>query len=269
MGAEPAKPCPLRIHVFKIPPGFLGPPSAPPQPDVARQLSAMDYLKAAGIEFPPGGEATFDPVHSALTVRATDEVIEMIHRLTEYDLSPIRQVRVVLGLAEFTLPNAEPLTGLTYERARALAGNSWRTLERTSLMAKNGEKTMCLYPGGKSEPTAPPTSKARPGAASATPAGRNEQLEIAPEISKDATTVNLEFSFDHGPASGQSPKRFEVMEKFALRNEAPTLVRATALPAAKGAQTTTVRALIVRASIVDEYGVRPPPVPEKPLPHHQ
>ena len=97
----------------------------------------------------------------------------------------------------------------------------------------------------------------------------SEQLDVECDLSKDDTTVELEFRFDRGSGGGPSPKRFNVMEKVALRNAEPTLMRVTVLPAAKGAKATTVRALIVRATIVDQFGVRPPPVPEKPLPHHQ
>lgn len=263
--AERKKPCPLRTKVFQVPPGFLGPYPELKPGEIVPRSDAKGYLKAAGIEIPDGGDAYYEVSRGRLTIRATDDVINQVTVLVEGDLGLPRQIRVFLGVAEFTLPSDQSLAGLTYERARALAGDSWRVLERSSVLTKPGQLTRCFYPGAPAS-IAKKANSGSPPAASAIP---SEQLDVECGMSKDETTVELEFRFDHGSAGEPAPKRFDVMEKVALRNAEPTLVRATALPAAKGAQATTVRALIVRATIVDPSGVRPPPVPEKPLPHHQ
>lgn len=277
-GAEPEKPpaCPLRTKVFKIPVGFLSqpPPELPGQPTpelpaAARRLEAMDYFTAAGIEFPPGSEVFFEPATSRLVVHAPGDVIARVTALVEEALfPPSRQVRVTVAVTEFSLPKAEPLTSLTYERARTLAGGSWKTIESSSLLGKSGHKSSGLSAIARSTPE-PSPAKGRATPANATPEWCSEEFEIEPQIGPEETgEIALEFRFNRRQPAGASPKRFDVTENVMLKNEEPTLLRATALPATAGAKTTTVRALIVRAAVVDARGVRPPPRPEPPPPSH-
>ena len=176
---------------------------------------------------------------------------------------------MTVGVAEFSLPDASALSGLTYEKARALAGSSWRVLERTSLLSKSGQKSECHYPIASGTPAALP-AKGQPPPADPTPERRSEKFEVEVQIDKEGESVELEFVFDRQQPDAATPKRFDANEKMVLRNEEATLLHATAQPAAKGAKMTTVRALIARARIVDERGERPPPKPEPPPPsHHQ
>src|SRR4051812_22164497 len=90
--ADEVRPCPLRTKVFWVPPGYIGgagsePIGTPAEPPVARRLEAVEYLKAAGIEIPPGGEATFEPSRSRLVIRATSEVIEKVRVLVDASLN--------------------------------------------------------------------------------------------------------------------------------------------------------------------------------------
>lgn len=235
-------------------------------PPTVRRLEAKDYFRAAGIEIPPGGDAVFDPGSSRLVVRATPEVLRQVEELVQEGVvGQPRQVQVVLGLAEFTVPDAQALADLNYERARALAGDSWRMLERTSLVAKSGQKSTGVYPIA---PLAGEAAPAKPKA-SATPEWMSEEFEIEPQIGPDETEVSLEFRVVRHQPAGPSPKHFDAMEKLALRSDTPTLVRATALPASKGAKVLTVRALIVRARVVDQTGAPPAPKPERPPPEQR
>jgi hypothetical protein len=50
---------------------------------VPKRLEARDYLTAAGIAFPPGASAVFDPASSRLIVKNTQENLDQIDLITE------------------------------------------------------------------------------------------------------------------------------------------------------------------------------------------
>jgi hypothetical protein len=240
-------PGPMRTRTFMLGRGSPGFP--------ALGGDATETLKAAGIELPAGSEAHYENWHRGeLVIHSTDQVIaKVIAWLEASARAERRQISVMVAVAEFSLPDASAVAGLTYERARALAGGSWRIIERTAVRAKPGEKSAALYP----IPSGPV-------------AGRwSEEFQIEPEIADDESTVSLSFRFDRRAPGGAEPKEYGVEEKVVLRNDEPTLLRATALPGAGGAKTTTVRALIARARIVDERGARPLPPSAAPPSHQQ
>src|SRR4051812_36543235 len=251
--AEPIEQCPLRTTIFRIPPGIIGDPA--PKAREVRRLDVREYLEAAGIKLLPGGEASFDPVRNTLFIHATDEVTEMVRAVIDPDFMKPRLIRLMLSDVEFAMPAAEPLKGLTYERARALAGESWRFLERCSLVASSGQRSRCLFPAATGQADGPRINFRQPqsSAAPATAEGRTEQLEFEPYLDQDKTTIHLELHVDQPVTGERTPKRFAI-EQIALQTGVPALVRAVASPAGKGAKLTKVRALIVRATVLDEEG---------------
>src|SRR4051794_25747216 len=125
----------------------------------------------------------------------------------------------------------------------------------------------CLNPLASSAAEAS-AAKTKRTPANATPESLGEKLEIEPQIGRDEATVELAFSVGGHQPAGLSPKRLGSEEKVNLRDGSPTLLRAVAVPSAKGSHATTVRALILQANIVDARGLAPPP-PRAPQAPHQ
>ena len=75
---------------YMVPPGFFstsGAAGAANQPEapssIPRRLTALDFLKAAGVDFPPGASANFLPGSSKLIVRNTESNLDLVDQITE------------------------------------------------------------------------------------------------------------------------------------------------------------------------------------------
>lgn len=110
---------------YRVPPGFI--PSAQPSEEamptagasitasptgsrLGGRVSALDYLKSHGIDFPPGSFAQYVPAGSKLIVRATPEAIDTIDYLVDaaYGVQPT-QVEIESKFLEITQNNMSEL----------------------------------------------------------------------------------------------------------------------------------------------------------------
>jgi beta-lactamase regulating signal transducer with metallopeptidase domain len=66
----------LYTKEYKVPAAFLGPQAGP-------QQSAMDFLIAKGVQFPPGASAAYFPTSSRLIVHNTDLNMELVDAIVE------------------------------------------------------------------------------------------------------------------------------------------------------------------------------------------
>lgn len=238
LAADEAKPLPLRTKVWVIPnSGGYGQGQ-----DLPRFADQKELLKESGIVLPPGGEATFDHVYDALTVRATDEVIEKVDAfLHRFDPAPPQRVRVTFTVVNFEAPDAQDLEHLTYDTARLRAGASWRLVDHSSLISRSGFVS-----------TASRATEATPGGAKTTAASRKsppDEMQIEPQFGEEKKELSLSFHYRRDVLDTSIPTRFDVEDKVSLKPGVPLLLRVVQLSAAGGV--TRLRALIVEASVVD------------------
>lgn len=72
-----ANPKAWKIQSYKVPPDFLSAPGNERGKDKAKP-AAQSILEAAGVPFPEGATAVYDPLHSKLIVRSTQESLDLV-----------------------------------------------------------------------------------------------------------------------------------------------------------------------------------------------
>ncbi|HWL54229.1 MAG TPA: Amuc_1098 family type IV pilus outer membrane protein [Chthoniobacteraceae bacterium] len=116
----------LLTKEYRVPPGFLssnsGGTSAPIQASptapsggggsgLTGRASAIDYLRANGVQFPPGASANFIPSSSRLIVRNTQDNLDLIDTIVEAQIAQApQQVEIESKFVEISQNNLKELS---------------------------------------------------------------------------------------------------------------------------------------------------------------
>ncbi len=114
----------LLTKEYRVPPGFLssaGGAAAPAAPSptmgggggsaLATRVTAIDYLRNNGVQFPPGASANFIPSSSRLIVRNTQDQLDLIDTIVEAQIAQApQQVEVEAKFVEISQNNLKELS---------------------------------------------------------------------------------------------------------------------------------------------------------------
>ena len=191
-------------------------------------VDLREYLEARNIKLPATGLAIYDPEFATVTVRAPREVIERLDLLWRADY-PIA-ARISFILVEFSLDESITPVGMAYEELKKAAGNSWRILDRRTIVVRSGYKVTSDLQGKRSPPAkgGGPGKQKDAGAASwpnpLSTFGSNVEAEV--QIGESAADMYVTFVYQyHSRAAGETPEvSMSVHEDVTLLHNVPLIV---------------------------------------------
>lgn len=219
------------------------------------------YLEIRDIKLPASGSAAYDPSYATVTVRAPEHVLEQLDQLWKNELP--WAVRVSFTLVEFNLGDSTALPLMDYEELKKAAGNSWRVVDRVTLMGKSGHKVTSEMQGREksaTKPKAPPKQKGAEEALWPNPLSSfGSRVEMEPMIGAGAAALEVSFVYlYHSRPVGEMPEAFmNVQTNVTLLHNVPVIVHTTTVNPPKGDQARAPAkelAVIAHAIVVDAAG---------------
>ena len=271
----------IQTKVFVVSPYFLGGDEAKFPKTPKGLIDLREYLKIREIELPGNGEAVYDPPAHRIVVKAPEDMLDQIMGLWQ-EYVP-NTIRAVFTIVEFSAADAVDFPDLGYAELRKLAGNSWRVLDRVTLVGKSGQKFVIDMLGKKEPPgknSVPPKAKGKeeePDFFNA-PISVNQfgtRVEVEPQIGPDGVTVDLSFEYVHRSraAADQPPMVIRCQSNASLTHNVPLVVQTGTYAPPKGDSSHAPAkewAVVVQVSVLDGYGrsltLEPPATTEGPAP---
>jgi phage baseplate assembly protein gpV len=201
---------------FKVPPDFLATAAAGgPEPSASpryERVTAQDVLSAAGVSFPEGASATYDPITSTLIVKNTVENLRLIESYTE---ELVKNGPKTLVLTAHLLDGPESLLRESLERSLTQTdhrGEMQRLFDSIATSKVTSLGTLRVESKGGTRATAKQTTEQT----HVTEVGVNAEgiprltaprrdvglvIEVEPTIGPDGITaeINLDLHYDTAP----------------------------------------------------------------------
>ena len=292
----PGLPPPLLLKRYKVPPGFFsvvpqgavpeGPlpgaavPAAAPQPsETTIRMKAGDFLSSAGVTFPPGSQAFFDPATSTLIIINTQENIDLVDRIVD-DLNNAVPIIVSAELSAYECDFSEiqdkrQMDKLTFGELTKRPRNSVKAVDCVSVITKSGQGVVTTDVAGP-DFTAETNAQQRPDVQVFQAGETGTGLDVEPVVGHDAkkidAKVTLELRLAAGAPGGKEIVTIKNTASFTAARGEPHIVLVSPVEDHKGKYIVVVMRMRLLSpggwDIAKARNYRNPPLPAQFLPTH-